>query len=131
MGRIVLVVVLVALACSVSFAEEPDYGFGKLEMRAYVPIAPDNGIEIGGGIALQLGQVPEDWFVVGALFGNHLAFVDVIYIQGQAAFAGSISLNEAEKDDNLRAWVSIFSEPDLNWSVGLALGTPLNVSDIF
>ena len=102
-----------------------------LEARVYKPLAPDVTLEVGGGIAVELGTVPERWFVVGPVLGGHKVFADILYIRGKSAFGGSVSLRKAERDDHIRLWGTGWKDTGWEWSCGVAVGWPLDVGGLF
>lgn len=127
-AALLAVVLLVALAPGVA-AEE--FGFGSIEARAYVPIAPDPELEIGGGFAFGLGIVPDDAFAVGGYLGGRKVFADVLYVRGQCAGGLSISLNRTEHDNGERLTGAIWREDDFEWSILFSYGVPLDIGGLF
>jgi len=126
-----IITTLVAVMTLLVVAASAD-GFGVIEGRAYTPLLKiDDDLDLGGGVALQLGVVPEDTWILGPFIGGHKIFVDGLVIDGQWAGGGSISLKPAGDDNQFRFFGVGWREtgPDrFNGTFGLAYGWNLDVA---
>lgn len=93
---------------------------GKLEARAYVPLAPDPALVIGGGVAIQWAEVQSDWWLLGEIAPGHGLFADILYMDGKGHFGASASLKPMAEDDGLRVFGSIWWEGGAAWTCGLS-----------
>lgn len=93
---------------------------GDIEIRGYVPLAPDPALTVGGGLAIQWAEVGADWPVLGEIAAGHGLFADVLYLGGQGTLGASASLRPMAQDDGLRVFGSIWWEGDARWTCGLS-----------
>lgn len=122
-------ILLLTIAVLLSLTNVAHSDPGDIEARAgIVALAPDPEITFGGGVAVELLTIDPDWWLIGALLPNRKVFGDVLYIEGQGALGGSVSLKPADRDNKLRGWVAAWKEDDFKWSVGLAYGYPIDWS---
>ena len=107
--------------------------FGVLEGRGYTPLNDLGDLELGAGVALQLGIVPDDLFLVGPFIGGHKVFLDAAAIEGQWALGGSLSLKKAPSDNGWRLFAAGWKERGFRrkfrGAYGLAYGWELDVAE--
>ncbi len=128
---VAMLTVMVLVACVLAASAE---GFGVIEGRAYTPLLKiDEDIDLGGGLALQIGVIPEDTWLIGPFIGGHKLFIDGLIIDGQWGGGASLSLKPAADDNYFRAFVVGWREtgPDrFQGTFGLAYGWEIDLSDL-
>jgi hypothetical protein len=121
--RIALAVLAAVCICAIwaiCTAKPADADPGTIEVRGYIPLAPDPALEIGGGLAIQVAEIDPVWPFLGPLFPGHGVFADILYLGGQGHLGVSGSVKPMSRDNGLRVFGSAWWEGDARWTCGLS-----------
>jgi hypothetical protein len=116
-----VMILLCIIAAALIYAVTPaDADPGTIEVRGYIPLAPDPALEIGGGLAIQVAEIDPAWPFLGPLFPGHGVFADILYLGGQGHLGVSGSVKPMSRDNGLRVFGSAWWEGDARWTCGLS-----------
>lgn len=113
--RRAMVVLCLAVLATLASADP-----GDIEIRAYVPLAPDPELTVGGGLAVEVCDIDPSWPFIGPLFPGHGIFADVLYLDGKGILGISGSVKPMAQDNGLRVFGSAWWEGGAAWTCGLS-----------
>lgn len=116
LGMLAAVLGMALAVCALPANADP----GDIEIRGYIPLAPDPALEIGGGLAIQVAEIDPAWPFLGPLFPGHGVFADILYLGGQGHLGVSGSVKPMSRDNGLRVFGSAWWEGDARWTCGLS-----------